>query len=216
MASKQAKELWNQGVPLSRAWLEFAPATLRSKFERLPSLLGALFQVTEMNDDQNPIRRLPDIAKNNATRLRLEKEMKEEVLTDLFNRQLLATAYREYPSRSQNPVVIDPAKFENNDPDWRAETLEAHGIRYGRIRISALGEPDTNQTKPRGSVDAIDDAIDKAMLSNSAFCGLPRKIACQQIRDILDAKEISGNGMSDQNLAKAIVRKCGAKRISAN
>lgn len=216
MGSKRAKELWQLGVPLSRSWLKFAPPALRSQFEQFPEFLNAISQISEMEIRENPIHHLVSVVQNSTARMRLEKEMKEEVLTDLFNGQLLATAYREFPSRSPSPVIIDPAKFENDDPDWQMETLVAYGFRYGRIRICSPETLPPVHSKPKGSSNAIGDAIDQLIQENSDFCELPRKTACQKIRDYLGAKEIAGNGMSDQNLAKAIVRNCGQKRISAN
>lgn len=216
MGSKRVKELWQLGVPLSRAWLEFAPPALRSEFEKIPEFLNAISQISEMEIRENPIQRLASVAMDSAARKRLERAMKEEVLTDLFNGQLLATAYRERPSRSQSPVLIDPTKFDNDDPDWQKETLAAHGIRYGRIRICNPEMQRPVQSQPKGSIKAIDDAIDHLIQVNSDFCELPRKAACQRIRDYLGAKEIAGNGMSDQNLAKFIVLKCGKKRIKTN
>lgn len=213
MGSKRAKELWQSGVPLARAWLAFAPAALRSEFEQVPGHLSALAHALEPNDDRTLAERFSAVAQSNAGRLRLENAMKHEVLTDLFNGVLVATAYREAPSRSHAPVLIDPDTFGTHDPDWEVEALLAHGIRYGRVRISANSEPARASSRAKGSVDAIDRAIDQLMIEKPNFCELPRKAACQEIREFLVSNHIGGNGLSDQNLAKAIVRKCGPRRI---
>lgn len=128
---------------------------------------------------------------------------------------MLATGYRISPSRNQAPVLIGPEKFECNDPDWNGTTFEFEKIIYSRIRIS---KPEICAVKPqnaKGSVKSINAAIDHLRQENPEFCNLPRKSACEQIRQFLGAIEVSGNGLSNQNLAKAIVRKCGPKRISS-
>lgn len=216
MASKRAKELWRLGVPLSRAWLEFAPPELRSEFDKLPRLLEGFAQISESEMRRDPMQRFADVARAQTRRISLEREMKAESLTDLFNGQLLATAFREHPSRSQSPVMIDPEHFDHDDPDWQNETLTVNGVRYGRIRICDPARLHQDRFEPKGSGSSIDNAIEQLMLADSDFCKLPRKIASQKIRDFLGANEITGNGMSDQNLAKFIVRKCGKKRITVN
>lgn len=215
MGSKRAKEIWLLGVPLSRAWLEFAPIKLRLEFEKLPEFLNAIAQIPVSEGAEGLFQHLAKSVKDNSARLQLERQIKDVVLTDLFNGELLAAAYREWPSRSQSPVVIDPVKFDNDDPDWNSETIEVHGIRYGQIRICHPAKLRPIQVPPKGSISAIDYAIDRLIHANPDFCQLPRKIACARIRDLIGVKEISGNGLSDKNLGKAIVRKCGLKRISA-
>lgn len=214
MGSKRANEVWQSGVPLSRAWLEFAPIELRLEFEKLPEFLNAIAQNPVSEGAEGFFQHLAKSVKDNSTRMQLERQIKEEVLTDLFNGELLAAAYREWPSRSQSPVVIDPAKFEIDDPDWNSETIEVHGIRYGRIRICDSAKLRPIKSQKKGSISAIDHAIDQLIRVNPDFRHLPRKIACARIRDFLGVKEISGNGLSDKNLGRAIVRKCGPKRIS--
>ncbi len=217
MPSNRAKELWNSGIPLSRAWLEFAPQKLRSEFENLPELLEALAAMSDTEFQDSVASIVATAFKNFHKRGQLEVDLKEHVLTELFNGQLLATGYRISPSRSQAPVLIDPEKFECNDPDWNGATFDFEGVTYSRIRIT---DPDCCQAVPpataKESLDPIDAAIDHLQAQNPEFCNLPRKSACDQIRQFLGAIEISGNGLSNQNLAKAIVRKCGSKRISRN
>ncbi len=201
-------------MPLNVAWQKFASSELLARYEQTPGFLENFGREPNSGFTQNPLLALVNAAKSASERKQLEQEMKEDVLTALFNAQLIATGYRNHPSRSQSPVLIEADYFEFSDPDWQANAFEVHDIRYGRIRISRgdIRKPVVNDI--RGSRAAIDQAIDKLMLSNPDFCKLPRKLACSQIRSYLSAETIPGNGLSDQNLAKAIVRKCGPKRIS--
>jgi len=112
--------------------------------------------------------------------------------------------------------MIDPEHFERDDPEWQSEALTVHGVRYGRIRICGPEALRQDRLQQKGSRIAIENAIEQLMLENLEFCKLPRKMASQKIRDFLGVNEITGNGMSDQNLAKSIVRKCGQKRILDN
>lgn len=215
MPSKQAKEMWENGIGLRNAWFAFAPSELRDQFEQIPSFAEGLAkaELEELLGD-----RFMAVARawaSTSERPKLESRMKEALVTDLFNAELVATAYRQLPSRSQSPVCIDPLKFDLHDPDWESETFEADGIRYIRVRVSKpilsrAGSP------AKGSRQLIDDTIDGLLNSDPGFCQLPRKVACEAIRNSIGAERNSGNGLSDKNLEKAILRKCGPKAIRAN
>lgn len=216
MPSNRAKELWNSGIPLNRAWLEFAQPKLRFEFDSSPDLLQSLAAISETEIRHGFLSSLAQTTKNAHRRGQLEIEMKEHLLEELFNAQLLATGYRSAPSRSQAPVLIDPEKFEHGDPDWKDETFEAHGITYCRIRVTHPANCQPAPARDKGSREAIDAAIDYLKSVNPGFCKLKRKIACEEIRQFLGSDEIAGNGLSDVNLSKAIVSKCGKRRISKN
>ena len=215
MASDRAKELWENGVELRNAWLAFAPPGLRAQFEQLSSFVEGLGKVGPDEFRASPMMAIGKALTSASERSKLERQMKEAVLTDLYNEDLLASAYREFPSRSQSPVIIDHEKFNLNDPDWNGEAYEADGIRYFRVRVSR--PMNSNESKPgKGSRPLIDDTIDRLCKSNPNFCQLPRKIACEQILQSIGMQRIRGNGLSDKNLEKAILRKCGSKAIRAN
>ncbi|MBY0344658.1 MAG: hypothetical protein K2Q29_12455 [Sphingomonadales bacterium] len=214
MPSSRARELWSSGIPLSRAWLEFAPAELRSEFDCSPALLQSLDEIPRAASERGIGTAMTDIARNYHRRMQLEVDLKEHLLTELFNRQLLATGYRLAPSRSQAPVLIDPERFDYAEPDWRDETFEAEGITYSRIRVTDPSNCQPTPVKDKGSREAIDAAIHHLKCVNPGFCKLKRKIACEEIRKFLGEEENAGNGLSFQNLSKAIVAKCGPKRIS--
>jgi hypothetical protein len=213
MPSKRAGEIWNLGIPLSRAWLEFAPPEMRSEFENLSSFVEALSAQPQAETLTDFFSALTNSLSASHRRGQMEADLKERLLTELFNRQFVATGYRVSPTRSRTPVTIDPAYFEFDDPDWHSDSFAAHDLRYSRVRITDLVDCPSAPPRHRGSLDAIERAIDELVAANSAFCGLDRKIACEQIREFLGAEKISGNGLSDQNLSKVIVRKCGPKRI---
>lgn len=218
MASKKAKEIWNLGVPICDAWLRFAPAGMAAEYEQTPGLIEALQFNPEPKSKWDFLAPLSvGIAKSQAKQ-KLESEMREHLLCELFNGQLIATGYREFPSRSQSQVVIDPVKFDHDDPDWQRETLTAHGIRYGQIRVTNPSViPILSGAKERiSSLSAIEDAIAKLALAKPDFATLPRKTACDMVRNTIGANYNSGNGLSNQHISKAIVRLCGSKRITRN
>lgn len=216
MASKFAQKCWEIGIALNEAWEQFAPTALREKYRNLQNFDNAL---AEGFDPELPKSALS--AFHRATQLLIEKqraeaELKDILLTRLFNDDLIAVGYREYPSISQSPVRIDPDKFNNDDPNWRKETFAVHGIRYGRIRICDPRDLENlrDQRKRKGSIKAIDFAIDELRSIDPEFCEIPRKQACQRVRTFLRKEQKPGNGLSDQNISKALVRKCGQKGIS--
>lgn len=214
MPSNCARKLWNSGIPLSRAWLEFAPPELRSEFENLPGFAQSFAGTPKPKVPMEFVSAITNSLSNAHRRGQLEIDLKERLLTDLFNGQIVATGYRLAPSRSQAPVLIDPEKFEHDDPDWSGDGFVAQQVAYCRIRVTDPANFLSAPARRNGSLDAIETAIDQLIAANPGFCELERKVACQEIREFLGVKQFAGNGLSDKNLGKAIVRKCGPKRIS--
>ncbi len=214
MPSKRAREFWNSGIPLSCAWLELAPSQLRSEFENLPGFVGSLSATPQPETPMDFLSAFTNSLGNAHRRGQMEIDLKKQLLADLFSGQRVATGYRVAPSRSQAPVLIDPEKFERNDPDWSADAFVAQGVTYCRIRVTDPANSLSAPARRNGSLNAIETAIDQLIAGNPGFCELKRKVACQEIRQVLGVKQFAGNGLSDQNLGKAIVRKCGPKRIS--
>ena len=214
MASKKAKELWESGIWLSDAWKAFAPDELVAQFEGSQGPLEAF--------NEGPIPKVwaafgqKASAAISAYREReiLEKEMKEAILLQLFNGDLIATGYREFPSPGRYAIAIDSDKFEFDDPDWDKQSHSAQGFRYGRIKVTKPVYPQERAANAKGGISAIDTAIDHLILSDATFCTAPRKVSSQKVRDYLGIPESPGNGLSNKNLERAIHRKCGPKRIA--
>jgi hypothetical protein len=143
-------------------------------------------------------------------------EMRDDLLDELFNANLAAVGYREKPSVSAAPVAIAAEFFDGADIQWGRDSANGIGKRYNRIRIydpCALPKAIKPKIGRIGSGDAINSAIDRLISSNPHFCDLLRKTACDQVRENLGIPEILGNGLSDQNLAKYVLRKCSKRRI---
>lgn len=210
-----AKLLWDRGIPLRDAWLEFAPNELADELARTPGFTDAFSQKPIPENGMALAHNVHSAFANSQRRSKLELEIKEELLVDLFNGQLIATGFRQFPSISQSPVVIERGKFEADDPDWNRETLQAHGVKYGRIRITQPedDQTSTNARQPKGSKAAIETAIGELQKSDPQFGRRLRQQDCQSVRKYLEAHSIPGNGLSDQNISKAIVRICGVKGI---
>lgn len=199
MPSKRARDLWNSGIPLSRAWLEFAPPELRSEFEHMPGFIQSIAAIPKPETSREFLSAFTNSLSNAHRRGQMEIELKKQLLTELSNEQFTATGYRAAPSRSQTPVTIDPDKFEYDDPDWSADSLVAQGVTYRRIRVTDPANCTPATARRNGSLDAIETAIDQLIAGNPGFCDLERKVACQEIREILGEKQIAGNGLSDKN-----------------
>lgn len=218
MASKAVKLFWERGTPLAQAWLKFAPGELAQELAQIPKLAEAIGQKPVPNDPM-AIAKLAQLEfANFHRRSKLELEMKESLLSDLFNGQLIATGYRQSPSISQSPVVIAAEKFENDDPNWHRETLKVHGIEYGQIRIAA---PDSSLNNSqviahRGSKLIIEAAVQALKVSDPQFGVGNRKQDWQKVCAYLNVDSVSGNGLSFQNVCKTIVLICGTKAIKRN
>lgn len=143
--------------------------------------------------------------------------MRESLLTEIYNNQLIAIGYQQSPSTGRTPVIIDSDKFEQDNPNWHRGTLKAHGIEYDRIRVAAPNRPQSSNDagQPKGSKLAIETAIKQLQNSDPQFGKNLRQRDCQKVRDYLNARSMPGNGLSDQNISKAIVRICGSKAIKS-
>lgn len=90
MPSIRARELWNSGIPLSRAWLEFAPPELRSEFENLPGFAQPFAETPKPKIPMEFVSVITNSLSNAHRRGQMEIDLKERLLTDLFNGQMVA------------------------------------------------------------------------------------------------------------------------------
>jgi hypothetical protein len=123
MASNTAKILWESGIWLSEAWEAFAPAELLAQFEESQGFYKAFTGGPVPKDLAGIGQKASDAIFKMQKRQQLEKEMKEAVLIKLFNNDLIATGYREFPSSGRYPITIDADKFEFDDPIWANQSL---------------------------------------------------------------------------------------------
>ena len=215
MASEKAKELWESGIWLNEAWKAFAPAQLATQFEDSQGFFQAFNEGPIPNDMTGLGRKAFNAISRSQKRQVLEKAMKEAVLVQLFNNDLIATGYREFPSPSRNAIAIESGKFEFDEPDWSNQSLSAQGLKYGRIKVSRPLQSPRSSAKEKCQITVIDKTIDTLKLSNPAFCTQLRKKSSQEVRDLLGFTHTQGNGLSDKNIERAILRKCGPKRIGS-
>lgn len=216
MASQKAKLLWEFGIPLNDAWLRFAPSELGEEYDRAPGFIEALSRISDFEGWLGYLKAVNSAGNASLDKQKLEKRLKDELLDLLFNAQLIATAYRVSPSRSGAPVAIDPEDFNYHEPNWELGTFEANDIKYGRLKICDPDAITIPQKPSRGSGQAINLAVLDLIRDNPEFCELPRKSACQLVREAIGEEHSPGNGLSNTNIEKCIVANCGKKRISAN
>ncbi len=147
---------------------------------------------------------------------RVIDQLKYNLLDALYNSDLLAFGYRSSPSKSSNPVKIDPIFFDNPKIVWDKNSAEFNGKSYISIRIFAqnsLPQDKMAQTGRPSSAKAINSAIKDLIQHNLHFCDQPRKVACDQIRQKIGRQLKNGNGLSDKNLSKYIIANCGTRKI---
>ena len=150
-------------------------------------------------------------------RTKFTNELQEELLDKLFNSDLLAFGYRQKLSESRGPVQIEPNFFEYPEIDWDGNTAEFNDRKYLTIRIANPKDLMAHQKPKTGrptSGPVINAAINRLIKSNIEFCNLARSIACEEIRKSIGQQSKRGNGLSDKNLEKYILKNCGRRRIS--
>lgn len=222
MASDRSRSLWRKGVSLSEAWRFFADpaelARLDMGFDRDSAINSIKGQKSKSGIVVGVFNALSAIHAAGVQRRELEDALKEDLLDRLFNGDLTATAYREQPTTSASPIELAPDDFEFADADWENARLFLNGKTYGRVRVIDEGEAcEAELPKPRrgrpGSTAAIDAAIDALLTSGIDLQAMHRTRACQMVRLELGIIEKPGNGLSDKNISKRIVAKCGIKAI---
>lgn len=215
MVSITARKFWDNGIFLSDAWFALADEKTRMKFRNLPGFSKAINQFAEiekMADWSGLFKAISVGTDASRQRLELSDLMKEHLLIQLFNSQLVATGFREFPSLSSNAVRIDADHFDDGNPDWENSKFTANGRKWGLIKISPLSI--LVKRKSKGSREAIIQAIRELSLGGLNFNSITRKAGAQLIRVKLCREYEKGNGLSDVNLAKIIVEECGEKGIS--
>jgi hypothetical protein len=218
MAIPANRKLWEIGVPLNSAWLEFADADDKRRYSGWP--------ISAKLKEQRAASGVPSISEffgllsselsDWKSREEFKGELRESLLESLFSGDLWAFGYRVAPSVGRSPVRIDADSFENDDPDWKHESLIVRGFEYTQIRIvdPAHVENGSSRRKGRiGSNDAIRGAISSLQKRGVNLCAIPRKVACNEIRSELGNPETAGSGLSDQNLAKYILEICPKRAI---
>lgn len=217
MTQKSNRRIWENAVPLSEAWNSFAADADRAALTQTPNFLAKLTEDAKTTDTLMDFASAGLVAVTSQQRRQeIRKKMQDELLDALFASDLVALGYREKPSISAAPAHIDPDFFEDPQIDLKEDAAEAFGKRYNRIRIydPATLLPDAKPKIGRpGAANRIFAAIRDLTNSNPDFCSLPRKKACDEIRNHIGEKNIRGSGLSDQNIEKYIIKICGGRRI---
>ena len=217
MASNRARQLWESGIPLHDAWRHFASDADQKLLDELPLAMDAMAQFASDNTGGG-IKALLDASALGVgaakARLDAKNRLREELLTDLFNEQLVAVGFRERPSLGSAPVTIDAEHFDLGIADWEQSKFEANGRVWNRVKVGALEVPTI--PKVPSSREAIEAAIYALIGKNAEYATAPGKIRCDAVRSEIGQEYIPGNGLSDQNIERHFVRICGIKRISKN
>ena len=210
--------MWESAIPLADAYAHFLRFNVNSQSatHRAP--------VLEIKDGSSTLEIVAAVGKailgihkaHNEEKLAIS-DMREALLDRLFYHELYAYGYRVKPSKSAFPVKIASHFFEYPDIDWDASNAEFEGTRYSQIRIIDPNCEDASIISRKGRIgsgDAINAAIAELMSEGgNRFCEIPRKLACQQIRERLGTHQQNNSGLSDQNLSKYILKHCQTRQI---
>ena len=215
MASARARQLWELGVPLADAWRAFANEASRQKLQAIPAALAVMADHASQGGEDRWRVLLGSLNAGVAASVQqgeLEQHLKEELLTDVLNEQLVALGYRQSPSIGTAPVLIDAAHFEIGEADWRSSRFEANGLIWNRVRVSHPARSAVAR-KP-SSADFIRKVISDFHNADANFCKRPRKSQIHLILGKIGVEPVSGNGLSASNIEKLIVEICGKRAIS--
>ena len=223
MASERSRQLWDAGVILSEAWTAFAVPDEVGAFENAPDIWQSLIQQAPLMAEGKKgfFALLQDAVSASRAKDDLRERLRDDLLDALYNNDLDAYGYRTAPSVGRSPVRILADVFYDCWTDWDANSVAGLGARYEQVRIvdpkRLTGHPALNPPE-RGSRIAIESAI-RAVAANPEFLAKDRLPQCDAVRSYLAGTgfDIDGNrnGLSDQNIAKLIVKVIGRRRISS-
>ena len=224
MKHRRSTQIWNAGIELGEAWHRFADQELRNSFEGMPGAIDTINSQISDLAELAPAAMIGRFAEAVSSGLQQRQrreamiaEMQSDLLDQLYNDQLFATGYHVALKPGRDPVQIDPDFFDDPEIDWAKSILRCRGQEYHDVRIT---DPATipplkgERLKNEGSRTAIIAAIDRVAAQNPEFCEMGRTEAAQLVRRDLAVEYSPGNGLSDQNIIKLIVAKCGQKRIT--
>lgn len=219
MAEKRSTALHREGVPLDRAWIEYASAEERERFEGLPEWHNPPSPNTAAARDV--LGFFVEVATRHQTRKTAEDALKRAIVRQLGAGHLEALGYRFGPHKSHEPVVIGPFDDPDVDIDWKAGTVAIAGEEFRSVRIIRASARPTGRKRGRPGSNAAILRIIETLIAESggSFCDLPRGTACAQIIAHAEAEigkkldQKSQAGFSEPNLNKLILQRCPKRRI---
>lgn len=217
MAKNNNKLIWDDAVPLSDAWEQFASKSQRKAIAKENGFASAFSEAANGNPDQGFWSAFKAGGEALNTRNALVAKLRDQLRIALLQGHLCAIGYRVVPTISRAPVRIEQNLFGNAKMNWHRNSIETLGRSYSEVRVFNSNDlPQRQKTKMGrpGSNDAINNAIAAIMKSDPEFANKPRKIACDEIRQFLGKEVKPGNGLGNTNLSKYIVANCGRRQIT--
>ncbi|ROT93297.1 hypothetical protein EB810_14455 [Altererythrobacter sp. FM1] len=213
MAKPTNREIWQKGVSIKSAWLQFACIDDQTRYSELASPAKLKERASNANfETVGDVLKLMSAGFGDWTaQSQFGDELRESLLDELFNDQLAAYGYRIAPSPSREPVRIVAELFDEAEPNWKSGELSARGRTYSEIRIIDLSELqglEQRRPGPKGSGAVIRAAITALQHKQINLCGVPRKEAIALIRLEIGGNHPKGSGLSDVNLAKYLLEIC--------
>lgn len=221
MANPGNREIWDNGVPLNDAWLEFADPDAKRRYLERPTLetFNEQAAATNMQSGGEMLKMFSTGIRQWSDNGRFKKELQQFLLDQLFDDQLHAYGYRIAPSPSRAPVRIAAESFGCASVQWSRGAMTARGRTYSEIQIidpTTIGDWRKPRHGPKGSGDAIRGAIAAIQNRSVNLSDMPRKAAFDLIRQEIVGPQSKGSGLSDPNLAKYVNEICGSRRIKGN
>ncbi len=201
MANPGNREIWENGVALDDAWLEFSDPDDKRRYWERPTLETFNEQVaaTNMQSGGDILKMVSTGIQQWSDNGQFQKKMQELLLDELFNGQLHAYGYRITPSRSRTPVRIAAELFECPKVDWKRNLIVSRGGTYAEINVVdplAIAGWRKPRHGPKGSGDAIRGAIVAIQNRGINLSDMPRKAAFDLIRQEIGGPQSKGSGLS--------------------
>lgn len=139
MASGGIRKVWEAGIPLSDAWLQFAAGAAREEYARKPGFSGTVQQLVDIvgstRDGKLILSALQMVGSAHLDQLESTRLLQGALLDVLASEGLWATGLARR-GKDASPVPIDPALLTEAVLDWDNSTLRINGALYEQVRVT--------------------------------------------------------------------------------
>ena len=225
MTEKRSTDIWNRAPRLDEAWRKFASEAEREALDNWPDGREVARRSPEQSDGRWAVAglligALSEFAKAYVDRNTLVFQLRADLARRITQGEFELLGFRTSPARSRYPICVPHPDLAEYPPDWTRGIVEIRGETYAELRVAPAIWRQTGIKRGRpGSADRILAAIDKLRTeASSDFCDIDRKVASERVRKLLRSEGVDiskkGIGLTNKNIEKLIVQRCGKRRIS--
>jgi len=221
-------KFWTRGIPLCEAWLQLleedAPGyRYRERLIALQSrpLAGKFHPASGLVEEAFAPR---EISHRHEARFQMELSLQWDFHAWLESGEVQAFGLQIGPMIDPQPKRIPSGLFAEyrmgDHITWEANRVRFGDLIFADVRVLRRDQlVKSRPSRPRGRPRKRDQLEEAALIAKEqfqGFCDMPRKLACDHVRDVLKNTLKIANaeivGKSDKTISKAILKACGLRK----